>query len=180
MNFKEHRQRWNNCQACSLCETRKHVVLARGSIPCDILLVGEAPGTSEDVHGQPFYGPAGHLLDKILDKASRNTSVKFAFTNLVACIPLGEDGKKTAEPNKESIEACSERLEEFIGIAKPRVICCVGRLSHEHMQGYNDGMMPFAMMIHPAAILRAETSQQGLLIQNCVVMIADLIQEIGL
>lgn len=180
MNFKEHRIKWNNCQGCHLCKTRKHVVLARGSIPCDILLCGEAPGASEDVLGQPFTGPAGMLLDKIVERATKGRQIKFAFTNLVACIPLGDDGKKTGEPSLESIEACSERLEEFYGLSSPKAIICVGKLAYEHMQGYNDGIMPFAMITHPAAILRAELSQQGLMCQNSVVTISDVISELGL
>ena len=38
----------------------------RGSIPFNVLFVGEAPGESEDVLGFPFVGPAGKLLDHII------------------------------------------------------------------------------------------------------------------
>ncbi len=177
MDYKTHRHKWNNCQLCSLCLTRKFVVLARGSIPSDILFIGEAPGQSEDKKGQPFYGPAGALLDKIIAKAVRGRSVRIAFTNLVACLPLGSDGKKTGEPDKEHIEACTERLEEMIDLCEPKYIIRVGKLADEYIAAYD---YPQASIIHPAAILRSEIQNQGLLIQNCVVTINDVIEELGL
>lgn len=180
MNYKEHRKKWNDCQACPLCLTRKFVVLGKGNIPCDILMIGEAPGASEDISGSPFSGPAGQLLDKIVTKAKRGRDVKFAYTNLVACIPLGVGGKKTAEPSLESIDACSQRLDEFYVLSQPKAIICVGKLAREHMEGYNDRMMPFVEIVHPAAILRADLSQRGLMVQNCVVTISDVIEELGL
>lgn len=182
MNFKEHRKKWNDCQLCSLCLTRKFVVLARGDLTTDLLLVGEAPGDSEDTNGQPFYGPAGNLLNKIVAKAKRGRDIKFAYTNLVACVPqlrLLPNGQKTLEPSLESIVACKPRLDEFYGIAKPRAVVCVGKLARKHMESYNDGMMPFAEIIHPAAVLRADISQQSLLVQNSVVTISDIIEELG-
>lgn len=175
MNFKQHRENWNECTCCSLCLTRKHVVLARGSIPADILMVGEAPGKSEDIHGQPFYGPAGDLLNKIVAKAKRGRDVKFAFTNLVACLPIGADGKN--EPEVESIEACSSRLEEFVELSNPKGVILVGKLSEKHF-GSSDQWIT-KTIVHPASILRSDLSQQGLLVQNCVVTISDMIEELG-
>lgn len=187
MNYKEHRAKWNGCTACSLCETRHHVVLARGDLPCSILFVGEAPGTSENDTGQPFTGPAGHLLDLIIARALMKKKVSIAFTNLVACIPLGDDGKKVAEPSVESIEACRERLTEIIVLAKPKGIVLVGKLAEKYVplateRLPTDGNIPkaqWAYITHPAAILRAEKQNQGLLVQTCVVTVRDLIEEIG-
>jgi uracil-DNA glycosylase len=62
------------------------VVLCRGRLPCDVLFVGEAPGVSEDVLGRPFVGPAGKLLDTIVERAL-DGQYDCAMTNLVACIP---------------------------------------------------------------------------------------------
>lgn len=153
---------------------------------------------SEDVLGKPFVGPAGKLLDEIiaaaLDKAGAEVDsggftpwgspinvwspadVRIAFTNLVACIPLGGDGAKTAEPTKESIEACRERLEEFITLAMPKLVVCVGKLAEKHLPIYWEG--PKVEITHPAAILRADVSQKGLLIQKCIVTLADAVSDL--
>jgi uracil-DNA glycosylase family 4 len=42
--FQLHVTQWKDCKRCDLHKTRNHVVLIRGTIPADIILVGEAPG----------------------------------------------------------------------------------------------------------------------------------------
>ena len=54
------------CNRCGLCQTRTNVVFGVGPKDADILLVGEGPGQQEDLAGEPFVGPAGHLLDDML------------------------------------------------------------------------------------------------------------------
>ena len=55
------------CSRCShLTASRHSVVFGVGDIHAKILFVGEAPGVEEDLSGEPFTGPAGELLTKIL------------------------------------------------------------------------------------------------------------------
>ena len=164
-----HKQKWKGCKQCVLHERRKKVVLARGTIPCEVLLVGEAPGDSEDVRGLPFWGPAGSLLDRIIEKAW-DGKVSYALTNLVGCIPKGEDGRKAGEPEEECIKACRERLEEFIDLCRHQQIVAVGKLAASHLIDRAD-----AEMIHPAAILRMDNSQKGLAYHRCIAVLEDVI-----
>ena len=182
--YQQHVRRWRNCRLCSLCEGRQRVVLARGKIRCDILLVGEGPGQSEDILGAPFVGPAGKLLDHII-KQSTPPSIHWAMTNLVACIPRDESGDKTAEPEPEAIDACRPRLEEFIRIADPRLIICVGKLAEEYLkQGYRHSIklprrdLPLVAIIHPAAILRASIAQKGLAVQRAIVTVRNAVESL--
>lgn len=43
-------------------------------LPCKIALVGEAPGAEEDMHGTPFVGASGRLLDQMLEQAGISRS----------------------------------------------------------------------------------------------------------
>lgn len=174
--FKRHRAEWDSCERCELCSKRKHVVLARGQVPCDVLFVGEAPGASEDVLGKPFVGPAGQLLDRIVLQARGGSQVRIAFTNLISCIPLGEDGNKTAEPSLEAINACRPRLDQFVTLCKPKAVVLVGKLAAKHFPDQH--LYLTTVITHPAAILRADIANRGLMIQNCIVAINDLIQEV--
>lgn len=181
--YQQHKQRWSNCHECPLCETRRHVVLARGTIPCDVLFIGEAPGESEDVLGKPFVGPAGQLLDRIIESAWESVFLEvrpatFAFTNLVACIPLGEDRRKVSEPTKEWIEACRERLVEFVEICDPKLVVGVGALAKKNIPSTVLNDRKFVDLIHPAAILRMNVAQQGLAAQRCVVTLTDALEEL--
>ena len=49
-----------------LANAGTNVVISRGNSNAKLLLIGEAPGPQENIKGKPFVGPAGQLLDKIL------------------------------------------------------------------------------------------------------------------
>ena len=42
-----------------ICENATNIVPGEGSETAEVMLVGEAPGASEDKHGRPFVGRAG-------------------------------------------------------------------------------------------------------------------------
>jgi len=147
------------------------VVLARGRVPADILFVGEAPGASEDVVGSPFVGPAGRLLDHIVG-LSLDGQHDYTMTNLVCCIPK-DLGNAKGEPPKEAILACRTRLLDFIDICEPRLLVTVGLMAQKHAPVVED--VNRTGIIHPAAILRIDASQQSLAIKRCVVAIEDAV-----
>lgn len=183
--WKRHVAKWSGCKLCELHTSRKSVVLARGSVPCDVLFIGEAPGESEDVHGKPFVGPAGHKLDEVITRSIPSSSgIRYALTNLVACIPLDEDGLKTAQPEDDCIKACMPRLQEFIAICRPRLIVCVGSLARDWFdQKMRDSIkvdrgVKIVSIMHPAAILRKNIAMQGLELQRCIVTIQNAVEEL--
>lgn len=195
--YQSHVAKWSVCRRCPLCADRATVVLARGSLPCSILFCGEAPGESEDVLGQPFVGPAGHLLDHIIkeaipleqadgpDQPPTGYLYDWAFTNLVACFPKEQKEAGINEPPDEAILACRERLVELVMIAKPRLIVAVGTLARDWLdpKAVRKNLKPLptipqAFIIHPAAILRAPTVQQSLMIRRSVVTLRSAIEKL--
>lgn len=187
--FSEHKQKWSNCENCVLHQNRKHVVLARGTIPCQVLFVGEAPGQSEDVLGSPFVGPAGKLLDVMISH-TLDGQYDYAITNLVGCIPLYRSTYKTSfdgpeidgglymsDPGRKEIDACRERLVEFIEVlARPRLVITVGNLATKHMP---KGNYTTVSIVHPSAILRMNKMAQPLEIKRAVAVINDALDDIA-
>ena len=55
------------CRLCPLCQTRHNLVFGVGNERAEVMLIGEGPGEQEDLQGVPFVGPAGQLLDKMLE-----------------------------------------------------------------------------------------------------------------
>ena len=56
-----------SCKGCSLAKTRHNVVFSDGNPEtASIILIGEAPGETEDMTGPPFVGRAGQLLNDFL------------------------------------------------------------------------------------------------------------------
>lgn len=191
--WNQHRSLWHACRKCDLCENRTNVVLARGTLPADVAFIGEAPGVSEDVLGRPFVGPAGQLLNKIIKQVMTNYeantgmgSPTTAFTNLVACLP--DKSMSNHAPPDEAIKACHNRLRDFILICKPKLVVCVGALATKWVAaspyrerlglGNYPNPTPIVNIVHPAAVLRANVAAQGLMIQKCVVTIANAIEEL--
>jgi uracil-DNA glycosylase family 4 len=185
--YQQHKADWSECRKCKLCEGRTKVCLVRGSLPAQVLFLGEAPGPSEDVIGKPFFGPAGDLLQEMIDEAV-GTRVTYAFTNLIACIPMDDDNSKFTEPPKYAVEACRPRLIEIIKIVKPRLIFLVGKAAEKYAPSQSEygvgdmsvcdwllprdnGLVHYEKLVHPAFILRADVSQRGLAIQRCVATI---------
>ena len=177
MNYQQHKREWINCKRCHLFRQRNKVVLLRGKIPCDILFVGEAPGISEDIIGMPFIGPAGKLLDQIIEEATSDLlKLRVAFTSLVACIPKDKNGDKIHEPDIKCIKRCSKRLRSVIKLTKPSAIISVGQLAKKHIPA--DIEAQFANIIHPAAILRLDVSQQSLAIHRCIVQVFEVVKSL--
>lgn len=173
--WKAHCNKWGSGCGGDICDRAFRIALGRGQLPCQICFVGEAPGTVEDVEGLPFVGPAGRRLDKIIASALP-PEIRKAYCNLVGCLPVYEDGGK-GEPEPADIKRCRPRLEEFIKIAAPKLIVCVGKLSETWMQpGYKDapkiGKIPMVGIIHPAHILRATIAQQSFMNRKCQIAIA--------
>ena len=168
--WQEFRAIYEKCERCDLSKTRRRVVLARGTIPATVLMIGEAPGPSENKIGVPFVGPAGRLLDRIIERAEQNTgkSPSKCFANIVACIPKDADtNKKFAQPPSSAIKACSERLLKFVKLCQPRLIVLIGQLSAKYVPLCSENLWELGLpqipnrieIIHPAAILRIKVDQ---------------------
>lgn len=175
MNWKQHVQKWQNCTECKLCQERAKIVLGKGSIPADVLFIGEAPGKSENAVGVPFYGEAGNLLQDLII-AGDLWDYKLFYSNLVCCLPRYEIEDKDGsthwdlkDPEKGEIKKCSPRLLELYQLVKPKIVVAVGNVAYKFLPdiiGVSKADM--FQIIHPGAVLRMDDSQKGLAIQNSV------------
>ena len=179
--YQAHRAKWGACKKCHLSKTRYKVVIGRGKVPSPLLMIGEAPGISEDIAGSPFVGASGRLLDQIIERGL-DGQVDYCLTNLVGCLPRNEDGIR-CEPSKESIEACTPRLQEIIALCNPRVVVCIGRLATKWCTKAKRPELLFpgnkpevVSMIHPAAILRMGVVHQGLAVQRSIIILEDILE----
>ncbi|HIQ03617.1 MAG TPA: uracil-DNA glycosylase [Desulfurococcales archaeon] len=110
-----------NCTKCQLCKYRRKPVPGEGPLDTEIMLIGEAPGASEDEEGRPFVGAAGKLLTELLEKNNISRSSVY-ITNIVKCRPPGN-----RDPEESEINACLPYLIEQISIIKPKIIVTLGR-----------------------------------------------------
>lgn len=110
------------CRKCSeLCAARTTIVSGIGPDNAKIMIVGEAPGETEDLTGEPFVGRAGKLLDKILESAGLNRKNVY-ITNAVKCRP-----PKNRTPTPQELDNCGVYLWLEIQQVKPRLIITLGK-----------------------------------------------------
>lgn len=117
------------CRRCALHTQRKQVVFGVGSPSSDWLIVGEAPGAEEDRRGEPFVGPAGQLLDAMLQSIGLDRAHVY-IANVLKCRPPGN-----RDPEPEEVETCSGYLDRQIDVIRPRMILAVGRFAAQHLLG---------------------------------------------
>lgn len=155
-DFLQHATDWCNCKACPLGSTATHHVLCRGKLPCDVLFIGEAPGEVEDTLGQPFVGPSGKLLTKIIEEVGRSVKFTFAIANTLACVPWNEDQTGVRPPTGPELTQCQSRLWELLPMANPLAIVYVGKVSGDRAKVITGEYKPVPSLLiyHPAYLLR--------------------------
>src|SRR4051812_43726246 len=79
-----------------ICEAATHLVPGEGDHDADVMLIGEAPGASEDKAGRPFVGRAGRLLDELLETAGL-VRAEVYITNVVKARPPDNPDPRTDE-----------------------------------------------------------------------------------
>jgi uracil-DNA glycosylase family 4 len=109
------------CTGCRLHEGRTHTVFARGDPHAALMFIGEAPGREEDLQGDPFVGPAGKLLDRMIAAMGLERGEVY-IANILKCRP-----PNNRDPRPDEIEACFPFLERQIELVAPRIICTLGR-----------------------------------------------------
>jgi uracil-DNA glycosylase len=91
------------------------------------MLVGEAPSSTDDSTGKPFTGPAGRLLDDLLQEAGIHRR-DIWITNLTRCFAgRTRNGRMENRPaSAREITACSTWMGVELQFVNPRVILAIG------------------------------------------------------
>lgn len=154
------KQDCSGCHGCSLGDTRHHLVFGVGNEQAEVMFIGEGPGEQEDLKGIPFVGPAGKLLDDMLEMIDLDRS-KVYIANIVKCRP-----PKNRDPLNTEQQACRQWLDRQIALVDPKLIVCLGRIAamslirenfritREHGQWFDAGSRRIMATYHPSALLR--------------------------
>jgi DNA polymerase len=115
------------CTRCELYECATQTVFGEGPSNADIVLVGEQPGDKEDLAGEPFVGPAGHVLDDALARAGIDRARAYV-TNAVKHFRFEPKGKRRIHqtPGPEHLRACRPWLEAEFTVLQPEIVVCLG------------------------------------------------------
>lgn len=154
-------------EGCSLKATATNTVFADGVSTSKIMLIGEAPGATEDAKGIPFCGESGKLLDNMIASIGLTREKNVYITNTIFWRPPGNRA-----PTDQEIEACRPFVEQHIALINPDLLILVGstavtsllgkhlqisRIRQEYYQytnKYLDKSITTTALFHPAYLLR--------------------------
>ena len=152
--LQRHTRKYFPCFQCSLHKTKFKHVIYRGSLPADVLFIGEAPGHTEDELGIPFIGRAGVILDSLIRVSTREFGhYSYGITNVICCLPVNPDDVRHLRMPKDSeIGACRPRLLDIAGKCSPKLIVLLGKVAEKGFPT-QDTDTPCISIQHPASIL---------------------------
>lgn len=160
----------------------KKVVLGVGNLDATIMFVGEAPGAEEEIQGEPFVGPAGQLLNKMIGGMALSRADVYIgnIMNWRPDLPLGPDGVQTGNrpPTEGEMAHCLPYLRAQIEIVNPKLLVALGATAAKALLGakafgalgevrgswHDFGGRPLMVTYHPSYILRNPTNRTKRLI----------------
>jgi DNA polymerase len=132
-----------------------------------LVFVGEGPGEEEDRLGEPFVGPAGQLLDRMIAAMQLGRDDVYVC-NIVKCRP-----PSNRKPDLAEMSECMPYLSEQLSIIRPRVIVALGATAVQGLLGTTEGItrlrgqwklyrgkVPVMPTFHPAYLLRQPTAKK--------------------
>ena len=158
------------CRACQLWEHATQTVFGEGPRDAAVMMIGEQPGDKEDLAGHPFVGPAGRLLDEVLEEVGIERDDVY-LTNAVKHFKWTARGKRRIhdKPNAAELAACRPWLDAELAAVRPQVVVVLGATAAQALLGRSfrvtsqrgkqldaTGIAPSVVAtVHPSSILRA-------------------------
>jgi DNA polymerase len=162
---------------CAHVRPDKKVVLGVGSLDAKIMFVGEAPGAEEEVQGEPFVGPAGQLLTKMIGAMGLKRSDVY-IGNIMNWRPemaLNASGIQYGNrpPTADEMQYCLPHLRAQIEIVNPELLVALGATAAQGLLGAGSfkalgevrgrwkefADKPLMVTYHPSYILRNQSNR---------------------
>ena len=122
------------CQVCPMAKSRQHVVFGEVSEGARFAVVGEAPGSEEDLQGVPFVGKSGQLMNAMLEVLGIERKRDVHVLNVVKCRPPGN-----RNPTPDEACACTHYLKRQLELLAPDVVLLSGRFAAASLLSLEDG-----------------------------------------
>jgi uracil-DNA glycosylase family 4 len=154
---------------------RETMVFAVGNPNANLMLVGEAPGAEEENQREPFVGPAGQLLTKILKAMGLERSDVY-ISNVVKYRPAIGNGQNQGPgnrpPSQDEIDAFLPTLLSEIDLVRPKIIVALGGTAAKGLLGLDESVgrmragtheikgVPVIVTYHPSYLLRNQAPSE--------------------
>ena len=159
----------------------KKAVLGVGSLDARIFFVGEAPGAEEEIVGEPFVGPAGQLLTKMI--GAMGLKREQVYIGNIMCwrpqiaTPEGAEQIGNRPPTAEEMAYCLPFLRASIDIVQPELLVALGGTAAQGLLGekfttlgalrgkwHDFAGKPLMVTYHPSYLLRNNSNRSKRLV----------------
>jgi DNA polymerase len=169
----------------------KQLVVGVGSLDAKIMFVGEAPGAEEEVQGEPFVGPAGQLLNKMIGAMGLKRADVYIgnIMNWRPQMPVDASGVQYGNrpPTPEELAYCLPYLKAQIEVVNPELLVALGSTAAQGLLGPGTfkalgevrgrwkefAGKPLMVTYHPSYILRNQSNQSKRLIWEDLLKVMD-------
>lgn len=152
----------------------KQVVFGVGSLAAKVMFVGEAPGAEEEQQGEPFVGPAGQLLTRMIKAMGLERGEVYIgnIMNWRPELPPRADGTQAGnrEPTPEEMAFCLPFITAQIEVVDPVLLVALGATAARGLLGSHSFKTlgevrgrwhdyrgrPLRVTYHPSYLLRKE------------------------
>jgi len=155
----------------------KKIVFGVGKLDAKIMVVGDAPGLEEEAEGEPFVGPAGQLLTKMIGAMGLKRPDLYIASLMTwrpdAAAPAGSGQISNRSPTEEEMRYCLPFLRAQIDIVQPTLIVALGSGAAQGLLGSGAfkalgdvrgewrefAGKPLMVTYHPSYILRNQSNR---------------------
>jgi uracil-DNA glycosylase family 4 len=139
---KETQWKWlkEKVTACEVCNRELNpggkIVFGSGSLDAELFFCGEAPGPEEEKQGEAFVGPAGDLLNRIIEAMGKSRESVY-FANITNWRPRHNQVAGNRPPTVDEMAFCLPYLKAQLEIVKPKVLVCLGKVATDGLLGHD-------------------------------------------
>ena len=131
------------CHLCELSKSRQKVAFGEGSMRADVMIVGDAPSSTDDSSGKVFTGRSGELLTKMLENVLGLSRNDVYMTNVLKCRALD-----TQSPSPAFAHTCHPYLLKQIELIQPKIIIAFGEMAYQYLTGDDSLMVDVRGAVH--------------------------------
>lgn len=183
---------------CPVCRAHTHgdnqVVFGVGNIDADIFFCGEAPGGEEEIQGEPFVGPAGQLLTRMIGAMGLKREDVY-IGNILNWRPEMEgraSGRTISQtgnrpPTEEEMTFCLPYLRAQVAVVQPKVIVALGSTAAQGLLGFGSFKSlssirgrwleyqgtPLMVTYHPSYLLRYADAKTKRMVWEDLLMVME-------
>ena len=158
-----------------LCDLRKgarNLVFGEGQTGCDVMIIGDVPGREDDLHGKPFLGPSGQLLDKMLGAIGLSRPSAATPSNVYLAPFLPWRPPQSRRPSPAEIVMMAPFMRRHIVLAAPKTLVLMGGIACDALLGKSNltdlrGQwfefegIPLLPMLSPGYLLRMPSAKKS-------------------